>query len=121
MNLTVTISQRAFLALQEAASRNQLTPEALASEAVQQQGINYANIYKIGVVTNAGFVRRFTLTEYAGILTAAEQNPQVAGLVEELLNEPYVVRDDPRLEPSLTLLVTAGLLAAERVAELLNL
>ena len=120
MNLTVTISQRAFRALQEAARRNESTPEALASEAVQQQGINYANIYKIGVITNAAFVRRFTLTEYAGILTAAEQNPQVAGLLEELLNEPYVVQDDPRLRPGLMFLVAAGPLSSERVAELLN-
>lgn len=120
MNLTVTVSRRAFDALQAAAKNNGVTPEELASEAVQQQGINYANIYKIGVITNAAFVRRFTLAEYAGILTAAEQNPQVAGLVEELLNEPYVIRDDPRLEPALMLLVAAGLLAAERVAELLN-
>jgi hypothetical protein len=120
MNLTITISKRAFLALQEAASRNQSTPEALAAEVVQQQGIGYANIYRIGVMTSAAFVRRLANAEYVAILAAAEQNAQVAELVAELLNEPYVALDDPRLAPGLELLVAGGLLAAERVAELLN-
>jgi hypothetical protein len=120
MNLSVTISRRAFLALQEAASRNQSTPEALASEVVQQQGISYANIYRIGVMTSAAFVRRIYANEYAAILAAAEQNAQVAELVAELLESPYVALDDPRLAPGLELLVAGGLLAPERVAQLLD-
>ena len=120
MNLAITISQRAFLALQEAASRNQSTPEALASEVVQQQGINYANIYRIGVMTSAAFVRRIHADEYAAILAAAEQNAQVAELVGQLLDEPYVALDDPRLAPGLELLVAGGLLAPGRVAQLLD-
>jgi len=120
MNLTVTISKRAYLALVEAANRNSLTPEALASEAVQSQGISYAAIFGIGVMTSAAFVRKFTVSEYAGILAAAEQNSQVNELVMLLLETPYVALDDARLEPSLNLLVAGGLLAAERVTALLN-
>ena len=120
MNLSVTLSERAMLALQEAASRNQITPEALASELVQSQGIAYAAIFKIGVMTSAAFVRRFSVSEYAGILAAAEQNPQVAELVMLLLETPYVALDDARLEPGLQLLAAGGLLAPERVAELLD-
>jgi hypothetical protein len=120
MNLTVTISKRAYLALVEAANRNSLTPEALASESVQSQGIAYAAIYRIGVMTSAAFVRRFSVSEYARILAAAEQNPGVAELVTLLVGEPYVALDDARLEPSLKLLVAGGLLAAERVAAIMN-
>ena len=120
MNLSVTLSERAMLALQEAASRNQTTPEALASEAVQSQGISYAAIFGIGVMTSAAFVRRFTVQEYGSILAAAEQNPQVAELVMLLLETPYVALDDARLEPGLQLLAAGGLLAPERVAELLD-
>lgn len=121
MNLSVTISRRAFLALQEAASRNQSTPEALASEVVQQQGISYANTYRIGVMTSAAFVRRIQPAEFGAILAAAEQDQQVAELVAELLESPYVALDDPRLAPGLEMLATAGLLAGpERVGEILS-
>lgn len=120
MNMTVTISERAYLALQEAASRNQSTPEALASEVVQKEGVSYASIYRIGVMTSAAFVRRIAAAEYAAILAAAEQNAQVAELVGQLLDSAYVVLDDPRLAPGLQLLVAGGLLEPERVAQLLD-
>lgn len=120
MNLTVTVSPRAYYALQAAAESNGTTPEALAAEVVQQQGITYSNIYRIGVMTSAAFVHRFRPTEYAAILAAAEQNEQVAALVQQLTDAPYVALDDDRLAPGLELLVGAGLLTAARVAELLD-
>lgn len=121
MNLSVTISLRAFLALQEAASRNNSAPEALASELVQKQGIHYANIYKIGVMTSAAFIRRIHPNEYAAILATCEQNGQVAELVGQLLDVPYVELDDPRLALGLQVLAANDLLTPERVAQLLDL
>jgi hypothetical protein len=120
MNITVTLSPRAFYALQAAAEQNATTAEALASEVVQQQGIEYSNIYRIGVMTSAAFVRRFKATEFAAILAAAEHSAQIAGLVQQLTDSPYVALDDDRLAPGLQLLVGAGLLTAARVAEILD-
>ena len=120
MDLTVTISPRAFYALQAAAANNGTTPEALAAEVVQSQGITYSTIYGVGVMTSAAFVRRFEATEYAAILAAADQSEQVAALIEQLTNTPYVALDDERLAPGLQLLVGAGLLTAARVAEILD-
>ena len=54
------------------------------------------------------------------ILSAAQQNQDVAALVQTLVSEPYVALDDERLAPGLALLVGAGLLTAARVAELLD-
>jgi hypothetical protein len=118
--LTVTTTERAYRALVVAAEANGLTVEALASEAIQQVGISYAEIFRVGVMTSVAFVRRFTVAEYAGILAAAEANTVVALLVDELLEAPYVALDDERLRPGLEALAQAGLLDANRIAEILD-
>jgi hypothetical protein len=118
--LTVTTTERAYRALVVAAEANGLTVEALVSEAIQQVGINYAEIFRVGVMTSAAFVRRFTVDEYSGILVAAAANTVVDLLVGELLEAPYVALDDDRLRPGLEALVQAGLLDADRIAEILD-
>jgi hypothetical protein len=118
--LTVTTTERAYRALVVAAEANGLTVEALASEAIQQVGISYAEIFRVGVMTSAAFVRRFTVDEYAGILAAAVANTVVDLLVDELLEAPYVALDDERLRPGLEALAQAGLLEADRIAEILD-
>jgi hypothetical protein len=118
--LTVTTTERAYRALMAAAAANGLTVEALASEAIQQVGISYAEIFRVGVMTSAAFVRRFTVAEYAGILAAAAENTVVALLVGELLEAPYVALDDDRLRPGLEALAEVGLLDADRIAAILD-
>jgi len=118
--LTVTTTERAYRALVVAAEANGLTVEALASEAIQQVGISYAEIFRVGVMTSAAFVRRFTVDEYAGILVAAAANTVVDLLVGELLEAPYVALDDERLRPGLEALGQAGLLDADRIAAILD-
>jgi hypothetical protein len=118
--LTVTTTERAYRALVVAAEANGLTVEALASEAIQQVGISYAEIFRVGVMTSAAFVRRFTVDEYAGILVAAAANTVVDLLVGELLEAPYVALDDERLRPGLEALAQAGLLDSDRIAEILD-
>lgn len=120
MNLNITLSKRAFIALEEAAKRNQSSPEVLASEVVEQSGIQYATIYKIGVITSAAFVLRIYAAEYSAILSAAAQDPEVEKIVQDLLQFAYVVLDNPRLIAGIDLLVSKGLLAPERKAELLH-
>jgi hypothetical protein len=56
----------------EAANRNSTTPEALALEFLEQQGKSYADLFRIGVITSAAFIARFTPEEYAAILAAAD-------------------------------------------------
>ena len=114
------VPQRAYDGLAEAAQRNALSLTALSSDILRQQGFSYANLFQIGVLTSAGFVARFTPAEYASIITAAETNEDVAVLIAQLTASPYVALDDPRLEPSLALLVSAGLLAPERVPQILT-
>lgn len=117
-DITANIPQRAYDGLAEAAQRNSLTLTALASDILRQQGFGYANLFQIGVLTSAGFVARFTPAEYASIIAAAETDEDVAVLIAQLTASPYVALDDPRLEPGLALLVSAGLLAPHRPAEI---
>lgn len=117
--LTITLPQRAYDGLVEAAIRNNRDTEELAAEILTHNGFGYADMFRIGVMTSAAFVARFTPSEYGAILAAAEVNQEVGQLVSELTSSPYVALDDARLEPGLNQLVAAGLLAAERVPQIL--
>ena len=113
-----------------AANANGYTPEDLALEFLQQQGKSYADLNKIGIITGAAFMARFTPVEYGAILAAAQPDPDatedeavIAAQIQQLLAELFAAHtvplDDARLMPGLQLLVSAGLLDAERPAEIL--
>jgi hypothetical protein len=119
-SLTVTITDlRAIDGWVEAANREGMTPEAMTLELLQHHGLRYADLFKIGVLTSAAFVQRFTSAEYGAIRAAAEQSPDVAALITELVKEPTVVLTDPRIPAGLALLTAAGLLAEGRAAEIM--
>lgn len=118
--LTVTLANpRQIDGFITAANNAGMTPEALALEFLAQQGARYADGFKIGVLTSAGFIKRLSPEEYAGIVTAAESNLEIAGLVEQFTEQPMIALDDERLIAGLQQLVEIGLLTQERKAELL--
>lgn len=112
-SITITLPDRAYDGLVEAGNRNGLTAEAIAAELLTNQGNSYAELFRLGVITSAAFMARFTPAEYAAIMSAAETNQQVAGLIDQLTSSPHVSFSDPRVEPGL------ALLAPERTTELL--
>lgn len=119
--LTITLTDTRLIdGWVSAANANGYTPEALALEFLEQQGRSYADLNRVGIVTGAAFVARFTPAEYGAILTASETNENVAILLQQLFDSPNVAMDDPRLEPGLALLVSEGLLDAARPAEILS-
>jgi hypothetical protein len=119
-SITVQITdQRIVDGWVAAAIKNNTTTDALIKEFVDHQGRVYADLNRVGLLTSGAFIRRFTGQEYAAILTAAHQYPEVEALVDELSNQTVFALDDPRLEPGLHQLVAAGLLAPERVPQLL--
>ena len=118
--LTITLTNaRQIDGYITAANGAGMSPEALALEFISRQGARYANDFRIGVITGAAFIARFTPAEYGAILTASETNEAVAGLIAELTASPNVALDDPRLAPGLALLVSEGLLDAARPAVIL--
>lgn len=119
MSITITISDpRAVDGLTEAANRAGVTPEVIALDFLNKEGIKYADLFKIAVLTSAAFVQRFTAAEYGAIRAAAEQSAEVNGLIQQLIDSPTVVLSDPRILPALELLTAAGLLAPGRIAEI---
>lgn len=110
---------RAIDGLTLEANRAGLTPEAYALQQMETLGLRAADDNRIGVITSAAFIARFSPTEYAGILAAAQVQSAVADLIAQLTSTPNVAMDDPRLQPGLRLLVMAGLVAPDRVAQLL--
>ena len=121
MSITVTITrQRIIDGFTEAAKRNLTSPEEFVVGLLDKQGKIYADLFKIGVITSAAFIARFTPAEYAGILAAAETDPIVDGLLNTLLSEPIVNFDDERLIPGLQVLVDSQLIDESRLPELLS-
>ena len=118
--LTVTLANKRLVdGFIRAANGAGLPAANLALQFLEAQGARYADDFRIGVITGAAFIARFTPAEYGAILTASETNEAVAGLIAELTASPNVALDDPRLAPGLALLVSEGLLDAARPAEIL--
>ena len=70
----------------------------------------------------ASYAAAIATTNQADIDAAQAANvaaEPIKALLDQLFASPNVALDDPRLAPGLQLLVSAGLIAAERVAELL--
>jgi hypothetical protein len=118
-SLTITISDiRAIDGWIEAANRAGMTPEAMALELLQHQGLRYADLFRIGVLTSAAFVQRFSAAEYGAIRAAAEQSAEVASLIGELVNSQLVLLTDDRIAPALAKFTAAELLAEGRAEEI---
>jgi len=118
-SLTITITDPHIIdGWVEAANRNGTTPQAIAGEFLAQQGNSYAELFKIGVITSAAFMARFTPAEYGAIVGAAQGSPEIAALVAELTATPNVALNDLRLQEGLEQLVAAELIDEARVAEL---
>lgn len=95
-----------------------ITPQQYLQNEMENFAILLANYERIGVVTSAAFVQRFTPAEYAAISAAAEASADVAALVQQLVGSTTVQLDDPRIAPALALLTTAGLLESGRAAQI---
>jgi hypothetical protein len=128
------------------ANRAGLTPDVYARQQMEALGLRAADDNRIGVITSAAFIARFSPSEYAAILAAcepvlvpsptdptAEEAAQItaaqlhndladaiADLIDQLTNTPNVALDDDRLQSGLRLLLMAGLIAPERTEALLS-
>jgi len=100
-----------------AANSAKLSPEAYAEWLLTQDGHRFADANSYGIVTSAGFFARFTPTEYADVLAASVDN-EIKALLDELTAAERVALDDQRVTDGLQLLVSRGLLGAERPAEI---
>jgi hypothetical protein len=72
------------------------------------------------IVTKLAFRYRLTDAEYVGILTAAKTDVSVAAWVETFNIVNQVNLDDPRTKSGLDMMVSKGLLTAERETEILT-
>jgi len=116
--LSLTISNtRVIDGLIFAANSAKLSPEAYAEWLLTKDGHRFADANSYGIVTSAGFFARFTPTEYADVLAASVDN-EIKALLDELTAAERVVLDDQRVTDGLQLLVSRGLLGAERPAEI---
>jgi len=72
------------------------------------------------IVTKLAFRYRLTDAEYVGILTAAKTDVSVAAWIETFNIVSQVNLDDPRTKAGLDMMVSKGLLTAERKTEILT-
>lgn len=148
--LTITLTNtRSIDGFVHEANRNEKSVEEYALYLMETQGLRSADDNRIGVITSALFIKRFTASEYAGILNACNtvevpvpvdpENPTeaeisaitqatttntiaaaVSSLVDQLTESPNIALDDVRLRPGLTLLANVGLLDVGRIDTLLS-
>jgi len=116
LSLTLT-NTRVIDGLIFAANSAKLSPEAYAEWLLTKDGHRFADANSYGIVTSAGFFARFTPTEYADVL-AASVDSEIKALLDELTAAERVALDDQRVTDGLQLLVSRGLLGAERPAEI---
>ena len=116
LSLTLT-NTRVIDGLIFAANSAGMTPEGYAEWLLTKDGHRFADANSYGVVTSAGFFARFTPTEYADVLAASVDN-EIKALLDELTAAERVALDDQRVTDGLQLLVSRGLLGAERPAEI---
>ena len=116
LSLTLT-NTRVIDGLIFAANSAGMTPEGYAEWLLTKDGHRFADANSYGVVTSAGFFARFTPTEYANVLAASVDN-EIKALLDELTAAERVALDDQRVADGLALLVSRGLLGAERPAEI---
>jgi hypothetical protein len=95
-----------------------VTPQQFMQNEMDNLAKVFADYEKIAIMTSLGFVQRFTPEEYATIRAAAEQNPDVAGLVHQLIEAQTVNLADPRIPTALALLTASGLLAPGRAEQI---
>lgn len=72
------------------------------------------------IITRLAFRYRMTDEEYVGILTAAKTDVSVAAWVETFNIVSQVNLNDPRTKSGLDMMVSKGLLTAERETEILT-
>jgi len=72
------------------------------------------------IITRLAFRYRLTDAEYVGILTAAKTDVSVAAWVETFNIVSQVNLNDPRTKAGLDMMVSKGLLTAERETEILT-
>lgn len=72
------------------------------------------------VITRLAFRYRLTDAEYVAILTAAKSDVEVAAWVETFNIVSQVKLDDPRTKSGLDMMVSKGLLTAQRETEILT-
>lgn len=99
------------------AEADQLTSEQFAAKEFTALANQWAA--RALAIPAFAFVQRFTATEYATIVTAAQGNADLAGYLALLAQHPVVNLDDPRTIGGLELLEGAGILAPGRAAQIL--
>ena len=119
-SLTVSLPDKRLIdGWVEAANRASVSPEALMLDVISEEGRKYANLYKVGVVTTSAFILRLMPDEYAAIVAAAEQSPEIAEMVEQFSRQPEIALDDERLRSGLLLLAGVVPGIADRIPDLL--
>lgn len=142
-SLTITLSDKRLVdAIVKTAYIHKTTPEIFALEILRGSAKTYASLHKIGVITSADLISRFTPEEFSAITVASIpiKNPQdieseeerekafehnarsstISSLIKSLNSEPTITLDDPKLISGLNKLVSMGFLTQDRVAELLS-
>jgi len=125
-SLTITINNNrvidgfvATLNRENEGSQNRRSLAQFVLQQVNAIGRSMGQSEKLGVISSANFILRFTNKELNDIRSAAKTNSVIAQAFANITDKPEVPFDDEQVFLNLQTFVTANLLAAARVSELL--
>lgn len=118
--LQVNLSKRAYYGLLVAAGKMQLDPTELGKDILENSGISYANLNRVGLITSAELILRLA-PELNVILNQIETVPELKRLVDILAHrEDLIPLDSPDLLDGLNTLAELGLVAPARIVQILD-
>ena len=121
MSITVTITgnpAEAAVAAAAAATGAASAQDYLQSR-VEALCVEMRDQYKVGIISSGDYVLRFTASENAAIVAAAETDAIVAGLLARVRESAEVVLYADEVVQGVGYLVAQGLLTSQRGAEIL--
>ena len=119
MTITVSISDAALLAAVTAkANQQRKTPEQFLQDFLTGSCCVWRDEFALDRVTSSDFLFRFTAAEFAGI--NASTDPVIQGFVAQVKAAPFVWLGSTEVIGGMNYVVAAGLLTAERAAEILS-
>ena len=120
--ITLTITDKRLLAGVDA-NKNQHAPDQTAEQYMQawldQIVDSWATAYKIGIVSSAEYVLRFTGAENSAITAAAETDPLIAASLEDVRSRSTVRLYANGVVQGMAYLVAQGLLTQARADEIM--
>lgn len=94
------------------------TDQEFLQETVEQMTLSWRDEFIPDRISSSDFLLRCTPSEFGAVMSAAESDPLIAGLIDRIRNEPYVWLASNEVQQAMGYLVVIGILTEARAGEI---